>query len=151
MLKKIFTRLGGKKHPAGARKNRAEMLLHYLEENQSLVLDGDGLLKIGMSRKQAFQTVYDLVVRENIQMRAETDGRVVVMTNAEYIRQMEDRARETWSQDAGLKTETAKNVVDLAPLEDDDAEFFAAAEGKSLPERGREPWISLENAIFDFD
>lgn len=151
MLKKVVDRFRSKEKTTHVRRDRATLLMEYLQVNNSLVLDREGLAVIGMSRKQAFQTVYDLVVNETIQMRAEPDGKVIIMTNAEYIRQKEDKARETWANEAGLKISEETNNQDLLLNVDEDNPDIMYAEGKSLPERERDPWISFDDAFFDRD
>ncbi len=151
MFKKVVDRFRSKEKTAHVRRDRATQLMEYLQANNSLVLDREGLALVGMSRKQAFQTVYDLVVNESIQMRAESDGKVIIMTNAEYIRQKEDKARETWAKEAGLKMAGDAKDSDLLLNVDEDNPDIMYAEGKSLPERERDPWISFDDAFFDRD
>ncbi len=127
MIKRLFDRLLFKERQIKNRRTRAAILLDYLDQHGSLVLDNNGLSAIGMSRKQAFQTLYDLIIHESVQMRAEADGQVVVMSNAEYIRQMEERARETWKCEADLRLETDSEAIDLefVACDEDNADFLS--------------------------
>lgn len=152
MLRKIIDRFASKNNPAKCRRTRAAILLAYLEQNHSLVLDKKGLAAIGMNRKQAFQTVYDLVLHEKIQIRAEENGRVVAMSNEEFIRLMEVRAKETWKDEAGLELAGKKGegAFEIAFAPEEEAEF-SAGEWQTLPDRHREPWIEFENNPIEID
>lgn len=160
MLKKILDRFSSRANPVKSRRTRAAKLLDYLEEHASLTLDKEGLAAIGMNRKQAFQTVYDLVLHDSIQMRAEPDGRVVAMSNAEYNRQMEVRAKKLWKDEAGLVLDGDRGAFDLAfadsdsfagPDGGDECPEFLSLDRQTLPERARDPWIGYENLAFDDD
>ena len=152
MLKKLLGRLNAKHDPAKRRRDRATVLLAYLEANHSLALDHEGLAKIGMNRKQAFQTVYDLVLHESVQMRADADGLVVVMTNDEFIRQMEARAKETWKEEAKLVLNGDQGAFDLAfAAESADAPENLSGPRQTLPDRRRDPWIELESFNLEID
>ena len=154
MFKKIFDRIGSKTNPAKHRRTRAAVLLHYLEVNHSLILNREGLEKIGMNRKQAFQTVYDLVLHESIQMRAEADGMVVVMSNEEFLRQMETRAKKTWEKESALVLNEGKDAFDFdlafAHAEESDPDF-SSEERQTLPDRRREPWFAFEKSSQEID
>lgn len=132
------------------RRGRAARLLAFLEENGTLILDKAGLATIGMNRKQAFQTVYDLVLGEKIQMRAEADGKVVAMSNAAFVALMEERAKETWRLEAGLVLgENALHSKAVKVEIDEDNPDILSGERQTFPDRRREPWITVENASLD--
>lgn len=152
MLRKIIDRFAAKNNPARCRRTRAAILFAYLEEHHSLTLDRDGLALVGMSRKQAFQTVYDLVLHEKIQIRAEEDGKVVAMSNAEFIRLMEQRAKETWQDEAGLELagREGAGAFDIAFAAEEGAEISAGGR-QTLPDRRREPWIEFEDYPIETD
>ena len=147
MIGSLLKRIRSANAPIKDRRSRATNLLAFLEEHGVLVLDKDGLAMIGMNRKQAFQTVYDLVLSEKIQMRAEADGRVVAMSNDAFTILMEERARETWRQEAHIEEllPACSGPDGLAADYNEDNTDFLSGERQSLPERGRDPWISIGN------
>ena len=146
MIGSLLKRIRSANAPIKDRRSRATTLLAFLEEHGVLVLDKAGLATIGMNRKQAFQTVYDLVLSEKIQMRAEADGRVVAMSNDAFTILMEERARETWRQEAHIELLPACSAPDSLTAEyNEDNTDFLSGERQSLPERGRDPWISIGN------
>lgn len=140
MIGNLLKRIGFTNNPARNRRNRAERLFAVLEDKGALVLDKAGLEMIGMSRKQAFQSVYDLMVAERIQMRAEADGRVVAMSNAAFNVLMEERASETWRNEAALLFAGSGGAIGSGG----DGSDFLSAGRPILPERHRESWISFE-------
>ncbi|MDR3210910.1 MAG: hypothetical protein LBU79_03220 [Planctomycetota bacterium] len=136
MLRNFLQRLSFREQAARKRRSRATQILEFLEKNAVLALDGDGLARLGMNRKQAFQSVYDLVVKESIQMRADPDGRVVVMSNSEYARQMDDRVSEIVREEiySAEEGDTTGLELDLALAGTVIHDQFP------LPEHRREPW-----------
>ena len=149
MIGNLLKRIRSANAPARDRRSRATSLLAYLDEFGTLVLDKAGLAMIGMNRKQAFQTVYDLVLAEKIQMRAEADGRVVAMSNNAFTSLMEERARETWRQEALIELlPTCADPDRLTAEYNEDNPDFLTGERQSLPERGRDPWLNIGNVAF---
>ncbi|MDR0362871.1 MAG: hypothetical protein LBJ46_09355 [Planctomycetota bacterium] len=152
MLKSLMNCV--QRHDSDARQTRAALLMDYLEDNGSLVLDKKGLAILGLNRKQAFQTVYDLVLKEDIQMRAEEDGSVVVMSNKAFAELLEQRALDA-SHDQDHVAANDGDAFDLAAIafgeeEGMESEVYAYPRN-SLPIRGRDPWIAVENISFDFE
>ncbi|MDR1611276.1 MAG: hypothetical protein LBT97_00670 [Planctomycetota bacterium] len=144
MFKNLMNRMRHKGE-SESRQTRAQLLLEYLEQNGALTLDKKGLSILGLSRKQAFQIVYDLVLDERIQMRAEADGRVIVMSNAAFAEHLERRAREAAEKDASQVIEEDQ-LLDLALVafgEENgmEPEYYAYSRN-SLPVRSREPWMA---------
>lgn len=165
MLKRILNRISGTKRREQGRKGLAARLLADLESRGSLVLDKEGLEGLGISKKQAFQVVYDLVIREKAQMRADNGGRVVVMSNREFADFMRRRA-EAESLPGHLPEDVTVQVK-LGNEEFDAFEVAPAASAsvpaempepvnvaigrQSLPERKREPWIAFEDINLEAD
>lgn len=85
----------------GRRKDRSRRLagevMRVLEESGLLVVDRDLLRLLKTTRKALFQTLYELVLRESMYMMSDAEGKVILMTNAEYTRFMTRRSttRET--------------------------------------------------------
>lgn len=161
MLKRILNRLSGKRRREQKRKGLAARLLADLESRGSLVLDKEGLEGLRISKKQAFQIVYDLVIREKAQMRADNGGRVVVMSNREFADFMKRRAEAEALP--GRLPEDVTIQVALGNEEFDAFEITPAASAaapetvkvtsgrQTLPDRKREPWIAFEDITLETD
>ena len=95
MLGRLFGSFSRKKRLARARL--ADDVLRRLEADNVLIVEQGVPESFGVKRKEFFQTVYDLVMKERIYMISDIEGKVVLMTNAEFSNFMMRRStsRET--------------------------------------------------------
>jgi hypothetical protein len=70
----------------------AEELMARLAEKASLVVDDSLVSELGVGRKALYRIIYDLVRRERMFMLADSDDRMLLMTNTEFNRFMFRRA-----------------------------------------------------------
>lgn len=96
MFARLLNRLSRKRDPERDR-SLGDALMRLLEEHNLLTVDRKLLHMLKTSRKEFFRVVYHLVMRESMYMMADIEGKVILMTNAEFTRFMMRRSvtRET--------------------------------------------------------
>lgn len=96
MFARILNRLIRKQDPERSR-SLGDALLQLLDEHAVLTVDRKLLHMLKTSQREFFRVVYALVIRESMYMMADVDGKVILMTNAEFTRFMMRRSttRET--------------------------------------------------------
>ncbi len=77
---------------ADADRELARILMDRLDRLGSFILDDETVAGVGAGRRQTCRAVYELVLRERAHVRADSEGRVVVMSNREFNRFLRQRA-----------------------------------------------------------
>lgn len=90
MLNKVIGGRAGRKEEA--RRDLAELLWVCVEAQGALVLDEGFFGRMRIGRASALTAVCDLLLAERIHLRSDSEGRMVAMSNFEFMRFILDRA-----------------------------------------------------------
>ncbi len=88
MLKRIWEHFTIADDHEEERRHVANQLLNHLTVHSRMTLDSKTLAEMGISRKQAFEAVYDLVLDERLQMRSDARGKAEHLANQEFAKLM---------------------------------------------------------------
>ncbi len=116
----------------------ARRLLARLDKDGSLTLDQSTLREIGADHQLAIRTICVLAMAERLHVRANMEGRIVVMSNCEFSRLVHQRAEITAGSERLAKREAA------APTEEIEARPVPeAVEATATMEELTEPAAAL--------
>lgn len=158
MLKSIWRRLAyGGNAPDYNRKKRTEWLATYLGARKVISLDRSGmgeLTRSGYTRKQIFQSIYDLVIAQRAQMSADRNGTVALLSLEAAESQVDKLSAPNVEWEVALKEE--EPMADSGDSMQESMEIwwekeFFAADGSdnaaentddpsAMPMRRRDPW-----------
>ena len=104
MLKRLLGHFWDKRRRA--RRELAGRITAILDKYGSLVLDAKAVEILGCTRKEAVLMLCYLASREHLHVRADSKGRLVILTNDEFERRLQDTRRILFPSavEAGLET-----------------------------------------------